>query len=201
MHHTDEKAVSAVEGAGWHRGDWMQTYTGRKFYPYDPRVEDVDILDIAHALSMTCRYNGHCKQFYSVAQHSVLLAECATAPNALRALLHDAPEAYVGDMIRPIKHHPGMVSFLWVEEVVEKAVCARFNLPYPLVNSEIKRLDNAILLDEQAQVMIQTPHDWGVSGEPLGVEIERWSPETARWKFMNAFERYSRWSKQLELAV
>lgn len=179
----------------WARGDWMQTFTGKRFFPFDPRVEDIDIDDIAHALSMTCRFGGHCKQFYSVAQHSVLVASKAAPHNALRALLHDAPEAYTGDLVRPIKKHPEMVVFEWVEEQIERAVCAKFDLPFRIVNAEIKRLDNRILLDEREQVMTHTDHEWSIGGEPLGVGIDDWSPGIARAKFLDAFETYSRWEK------
>ena len=53
---------------------WIQTFTGKKFSPLEPRREDIDILDIAHSRSMQCRFNGHCRQFYSVAEHSVRVA-------------------------------------------------------------------------------------------------------------------------------
>lgn len=186
--------------ADWLRGDWMQTYSGRQFFPFDPKPEAIDIVDIAQALAMTCRYGGHCKQFYSVAQHSVLVAEKAPPALALRALMHDAPEAYTGDLIRPIKKHPEMAAFMWVEEVVERAICAKFDLPFPIMNADIKRLDNRILLDERDHVMTPCAHDWQVDGEPLGVTIERWSPETARWKFLDAYDRYSKWAKTMEAA-
>lgn len=183
----------------WLKGDWMETWTGKQFFPFNPSVESVDILDIAHALSMTCRYGGHCKQFYSVAQHSVLMASRAPAHIALRTLLHDSPEAYTGDLIRPIKKHPEMAAFEWVEQTVERAICAALDVPFPIMTPEIKRLDNRILLDERMQVMSASGHDWTLSeGEPLGVTIEPWSPETARWKFLNAYEEYRKWGKLTE---
>jgi hypothetical protein len=93
---------------GWHRGGWMQTFTGRQFFPMDPRPEEVDPTDIAHALSLLCRYNGHVDRFYSVAEHCVHLSYVVPPEHALWALLHDATEAYVGDMISPLKiHMPG----------------------------------------------------------------------------------------------
>lgn len=184
----------------WLKGDWMQTYTGHAFYPFNPTADSIDIQDIAHALAMTCRYGGHCKQFYSVAQHSVLVASKAPPHLALRALMHDAPEAYTGDMIRPIKKHPEMVAFGWVEEIVERAICAKFDLPFPIMHLTIKRLDNRILIDERDQVMSVAPQAWDVEGEQLGVVIEPWSPEVARWKFLDAFELYRGWAKKLEAA-
>src|SRR5262245_27549306 len=106
-------------------GDWMQTISGRKFWPLDPRPEEVCIEDIGHALSLVCRFGGHCHTFYSVAEHSVrvsLLAEDMAKSSAhwtdenirmiaLSGLLHDAAEAYIGDMVRPLKRQPQMVSF------------------------------------------------------------------------------------------
>jgi hypothetical protein len=85
------------------RGIPMQLLSGKAFYVTDPKPEDIDILDIAHSLSMQCRYNGHTKGFYSVAEHSVLVANLVPPRLRLQALLHDASEAYVGDVIRPIK--------------------------------------------------------------------------------------------------
>src|SRR5438128_12538670 len=96
-------APHAPAGArDWLRGDWMQTYTGRAFYPLDPRLDDICIEDIAHALSMLCRYGGQCQEFYSVAEHSVLMSYAVNPQHALWALLHDATESYMGDLIRPL---------------------------------------------------------------------------------------------------
>lgn len=183
----------------WLRGDFMETYTGRQFHPLDPDPEDIDIVDIAHALSQVCRYGGHSRFHYSVAQHSILVAEKAHPVNALRALLHDATEAFLGDMIRPLKKDSRMWRFVEAEAAVEKAICAKFELPYPIVNAEIKRLDNQILLDERRDVMAPTKNEWRLEeGEPLGVTIERWTPEMARVHFLRRFEEYSRWQKILE---
>lgn len=187
----------------WLRGDWMQTYTGKKFFPADPQVDRIDIVDIAHALAMTCRYGGHTKQFYSVAQHSLLMAEKASPAKKLRALMHDAPEAYIGDWIRPIKKHPELKGQIeWLEELNERAICAKFDLPFRIMDAEIKRLDNRILLDERDQVMAVCETEWPLTeGEPLGVTIERWSPEIAREKFLNAFDEYTRLDRALRAAA
>lgn len=186
----------------WLKGSWMQTYTGKRFYPFDPQASSIDIVDIAHALAMTCRYGGHCKQFYSVAQHSVLVASKAPVEKALRALMHDAPEAYTGDLVRPIKKHPEMGAFTWVEQIVERAICAKFDLPFPIMDAEIKRLDNRILIDERDQVVVPTDDDWQFSEhEPLGVTIGIWAPEIARQRFLNAFEEYSKWDRKIQQAL
>lgn len=86
---------------------WIQTFSGRQFFPLEPRVEDVCIEDIAHGLSNLCRYAGHCECFYSVAQHCLLVSRVVPREHALRGLLHDASEAYLIDVPRPIKHSIG----------------------------------------------------------------------------------------------
>lgn len=84
----------------------IRTYTGILFDPFHPKIEDINIYDIAHALSNECRYAGHCSKFYSVAEHSVIISKLCSEENALTGLLHDGSEAYVKDLPRPIKHHP-----------------------------------------------------------------------------------------------
>lgn len=83
--------------------DWLQTFTNQAFFPNDPGSLYISKYDIAHSLAMQCRYNGHTKIFYSVAEHSVLVSHAVPEEDALWGLLHDAPEAYIGDMIRPLK--------------------------------------------------------------------------------------------------
>jgi len=94
------------EGTSPRRGDWMTTATGRKVWPLDLRPDEVDLEDIAIALSNLCRFGGRCRQFYSVAQHSLWVADQVKELRPeleLCALLHDAAEAYVGDVVSPIK--------------------------------------------------------------------------------------------------
>lgn len=167
---------------------FIQTFTGRQFFPFDPRPEDVDIHDIAHALAMTCRFNGHCKQFYSVAQHSVLMYQAASPRSKVRALLHDAAEAYIGDIPRPIKHDPVFFEIEAVERGIMGVVCAALNVPFPCVNDEVKELDSRILIDERDQIMAPQTYvgGWPLV-EPLGVTIEHWSPEMAERLFLKAW--------------
>lgn len=168
---------------------WIQTFTGKQFWPLDPRPEDVCIEDIAHALSNKCRYGGHALRFYSVAEHSVLVARNVRPELRLKALLHDAPEAYspFGDVPRPIK---AFVS--WVEPIEEKlaaAIAARFGLDN-LEDPEVKRVDVAILHDEAARLMPNPPQPWRVPGEPLGLrELPCWPPFYAERVFLSEFKR------------
>lgn len=165
-------------------GDWMQTATGRQFWPLDPRPDEIDIVDIAHALSMMCRYGGHCIRFYSVAEHCVLMARAVSPENALWALLHDASEAYVVDVPRPLK--ASLPNYKNLEGYVMNAVCVRFGISH-LMPAEVKSADNRILLDESAQNMGATPAPWGIDGEPLGVVLQFWSPEQAKAEFLKEF--------------
>ena len=82
---------------------YLSTYTGKKFYPYDPRPEQICIEDIAHGLSMLCRFAGQCRFFFSVAEHSIAVAHLLPANLKLFGLLHDASEAYLADLPRPVK--------------------------------------------------------------------------------------------------
>jgi hypothetical protein len=181
-----EAAVSAAR-----RGDWMQTFTGQTFYPMDPRPEDIHVEDIAHALSLLCRYGGHCLRFYSVAEHSVLMAEQAPDEFKLAALLHDASEAYLSDVIRPIKRH--LTNYAGIERSLECAIGKRFGVTLHPMAPEVKRLDNAILADERLQNMAWTAvpnQEWGATEPPLGVTLKFWTPERAAFEFRAAFLRY-----------
>jgi hypothetical protein len=160
-------------------GDWMQTFTGRAFYPLDPRVEDIDPRDIAHALSMICRYGGHVQRFYSVAEHCVLMSLAVAPEHALWALLHDATEAYLIDLIRPIKR--SMPIYREIEDRLMVVICERFGLP-PGMPGEVHEADNRILLDERAAMLGPIPQPWAPyleELEPLGVSVTGWTPEVA----------------------
>ena len=109
-------------------GFWSETYTGKKYYPTDPKNSDISIHDIAHALANNCRYNGHCKEFYSIAAHSVLVSRFVETVSddpktLLAALLHDASEAYIHDIITPLKLQMPEYKELeakWMEEIHKK---------------------------------------------------------------------------------
>lgn len=185
--------AGSVPVSATRRGDWMQTANGRQAWPMDPRPEDIHIDDIAAALSKLCRYGGHCRKFYSVAEHCVLMASVAPEGLQLAALMHDASEAYLNDVIRPIKRH--LTNYETIEAELERAIAARFSLQWPMPK-EVKRLDNAIITDEREQSMATPPVPWKHAIEPaLGVQLHFWSPEKAEFEFLAAFRRYGgHWS-------
>lgn len=174
-------------------GCWIQTFTGKQFYILDPQPDDIEILDIAHSLSMTCRYNGHCLRFYSVAEHSVLLASYTQhvlqrgTRDVMRALLHDACEAYVGDLPKPIKRSmPGIEER---ENAVERVIMQKFGLEIAKPDW-LDEIDHRIWFDEKTALMVPR-NDWSFEGEtqPLGVVIQSWDPHTAEGIFLNAFRQ------------
>lgn len=167
-------------------GDWMQLVSGQQFWPLDPRVEEIDIGDIAHALSMQCRYGGHCLRFYSVAEHCCHVSDACPDEYALWGLLHDASEAYLTDVIRPIK--PMLTGYKALEERLMACICERFGLPVeqPAIVSE---LDRRILGNECASVMALPPVPWYHTGEPIATLtfLPCWSPAMAREQFLTRF--------------
>ena len=113
--------------------DWIQTYTGKKFFPLKPNPADICIEDIAHSLSMQCRFAGHSKQFYSVAQHCNAMVNCwfphpEQRELAKYALLHDASEAYLTDIPRPLKHLPEFQFYRKAKKRLTKMIYIKFGL-------------------------------------------------------------------------
>lgn len=166
---------------------WIATATGTPFNVIEPRAEDVDIKDIASALSKQCRYGGHTKRFYSVAEHCVHVAWFASSPRKLEALLHDGSEGYLLDIPRPIKK--AMPEYRVIEDRLMTVIGDRFGFRWP-VSAEVTDLDNRILHDEVRQLMVQPPVPWGIPGDPLGIELPCWGPDQAYAEFMEAFHRY-----------
>lgn len=165
------------------RGDYISTYTGR-FWPMSPRASEIDIKDIAHSLAMQCRYAGHVRRFYSVAEHSVHIARwlLENAPHAaLHGLLHDAPEAYLVDVPRPVKK--SLRGYREAEDRVWQAVAAAFSLS-PIMPDEVHEADNRIIADEMRQNMHECDHKYD---EPLGVTLEYWDPVRGEREFLEMY--------------
>lgn len=181
---------------------WIQTYTGMKFHPLAPSADEVCIEDIAHALAYKCRYTGHTKGFYGVAEHCVKGSETFKRSDlALAFLLHDAAEAYLPDIAGPIKkyfrvHTPGTaaftdpVTFDELEGRVLKAIgralgdigSAAFNSP------EVVAMDQAMLLSEK-EALFDKRLDWGLEGRAPPVKIECWAPAVAEKKYLERFKK------------
>lgn len=174
---------STNEGGEWLRGDWMQTYSGKRYFPMDPRPEDIDPVDIAHALSLLCRYGGHIDRFYSVAEHCVKLSYTVPPELALQALLHDATEAYVVDVPRPVKRY--LADYRMVEDKVWKAIAIHFGVPVEL-DMAVKEHDTRILLNER-QVLMRNAEvgAWSMDGmKPLDTTIDGWPPAEAEARYL-----------------
>lgn len=155
------------------RGDWFPTYSGVQFFIEDPRIEDIRAEDIAHSLSRQCRYAGHIKDFYSVAQHSVIVSQNVPQEIALCGLLHDAAEAYCQDLIRPIKRLAGMERYTEIEHNIEQLIATRFRLPFPWPH-EIKEADNRALMTERRDLYsigVGEKFDWKCKSEPYPEKI------------------------------
>ena len=169
---------------------WIQTFTGRKVDLLRPDPDQIDPLDIAHALSNQCRFNGRCKRFYSVAEHSMLGATVALPDQELARyfLLHDATEAYLGDIVSPLK---GLLNgqFPFYEELEYDfwlAIAARFDL-HPRIPDEVKKIDRRMLATEREQVM-SPPGYWECKAEPFpNLQISFLEPMVARTSFLQTF--------------
>jgi 5'-deoxynucleotidase YfbR-like HD superfamily hydrolase len=189
---------------------WMQTVGGRKFVPDAPDPASIDIEDIAHALSLVCRFGGHTRELYSVAQHSVLVCDAVsdlggTLEEIRYALLHDASEAYIGDVVWPLKQSERMRGYKVIEDRVMKAILERFGI----VGDEppiVKRADLILLSTEKRDLMRERDGvnrqvnaleanaardrlgKWHSDGfEPLRTIISPWPSKQAHATFMNRY--------------
>jgi uncharacterized protein len=192
--HTMHSAMSYEAGRGvamneGRVGDWMQTWTGVRFYPADPRPEDVDILDIAFALGNIARYGGHCR-FYSVAEHSVLVSHMVPKKDALAGLLHDATEAYIADVIRPVKRCIGRDNtyFSLEKAIWEKAICPKFEIS-PELSDEVLIADAYRIIALEKQALHPRSQEWDLKGyeAPKDFSIQCFPPYKATRLFLNRY--------------
>lgn len=174
-----------------HTGDWMALASGRQFWPQDPRVEDIHVEDIAHHLSMICRYGGATAFHYPVAQHAVLICHWLRSVGAdsmtqAWGLHHDDPEAYIGDIIRPIKRD--LSAYFPIEERLMSVIAERFGLT-PEMPPIVQEADNRILADEARDCLRLCVVNWTANIQPLGVEILPWTNEQARDAYLREHYR------------
>lgn len=169
------------------KGSWIQTYSGQMFWPLDPRPEEIFVYDIAHALSLICRYAGHCRTFYSVAQHCIIGTHLVDPEFALDFLFHDAPEAYICDMPKPVKVY--LPEYHVIEDRIEQAISARFDLQYPHP-PEIKHMDWTLLITEARDLMEIPLVSWNIPEgiKALNQKIVPWQPAKAESLFHRHYE-------------
>ena len=172
-------------------GDWQLTASGREFWPLDPRPEEIDIGDIAHQLARICRWGGATKGHYSVAEHCVMLAQYFGEHDnfelARWALMHDAAEAYLGDIVRPLK--PFFSDFRGYERRLEMMIWQKYGLQGDLP-SPVRRADTAILGDERDQLFGEdSAHSHrkrdGETG--LSLRLPQWTADVATQQFLLYF--------------
>lgn len=170
---------------------WILTASGRRFPLDTPRPEDVDPADLAHALAHLCRFGGHTRVHYSVAQHSILVSTLVPPAFAVAGLLHDAAEAYVGDCVGPLAHR--LPEFRAVERRILDAVAERFGVPrWQLDAPEVRRADAVALLTERASFLPPSREPWAedVSGvQPLPGRLEALPVPAARTRFLSTLRR------------
>ena len=181
---------------------WIQTYSSHKFYPLEPDNENsiIDIQDIAHSLSMQCRFNGHVRRFYSVAQHSCEVAdliwqETQSPELTLWGLLHDAAETYLTDLPKPVKET--LPEYKATEEKLLEAIMKHFGLSWPMPEI-VNKYDMVMLLTERDWLMGFVPDSWKIEGyEPLprfpNLVL---SQELSKTRFLNRFEQLTKLMEQ-----
>lgn len=170
-------------------GEYFRTVSGRKFWPLDPRIEDLDIDDMAHSLAHQCRFAGHTDTHYSIAEHSVRGSYYLdTIEDAFAFLFHDAPEAYLIDMPRPIKR-TGLFGWLYCkyEDQLWRLIARFFGLPFAM-KPQIKEVDNRMLATERRDVRKMAGNSQNTEGTvPYAEIIEPWTAERAKVEFMRRF--------------
>lgn len=174
--------------------DTIRTISGRIMRPLDPRPDDIAIEDIAHALSHICRWNGHVREFYSVAHHSVMVAGWCQPEHRLAALLHDAAEAYLSDVPRPLKATAAFAAYREAEARLQRVIFERFGLP-PEIPAAVHTIDRWALGIEARDLVAENHSEWlavrdAVLAGPMRNVRIGWpaSIDSARAEFMAAFE-------------
>lgn len=167
--------------------NWIQTASGRMVFPTGPDPQQICIEDIAHSLALQCRFNGHCREFYSVAQHSVIVSlNCRRFP--LLGLMHDAAEAYVGDVVRPIKLQ--IKAFGELEQLAWRSIASELGLPMrgsAAARDEVLRMDAAVLATEVRDLMAPPPRPWACNQKPLEQVIVPVEWREAKRMFLDRF--------------
>lgn len=198
-----QKALDLYDEPDWKRGmpaiknpkttDWIETYTNKRFYPLEPDMELICIEDIAHALAHICRFNGHTKRFYSVGEHSLSCLGLArrmglSYTDRLAALMHDASEAYLADIPRPIKR--AMHAYSAWEHTLQQMICRKWEIPYPFPDV-IHKIDDIMLATERRDLFISPNHWPSLTADPsYDINVESgygMEPAIVKDTFINEF--------------
>ena len=167
-----------------HKNLSVQTYTGKIVNLLNPDPQTFDIKDIAWSLAHQCRFNGHCTQFYSVAQHCIYCS--MMCDKAYDALMHDAEEAYIGDLSTPVKEVLGE-SYQEMRNVIREALALHFY--YEPKDLEVVRVDQCMLATEKQQIMVETDWDWNLPEKAYpDLQIIECGPEDAYGWFLHRYE-------------
>lgn len=164
---------------------WIETIGGRRIDPLAPDEDQIDLADIAHALSNICRFTGHTREFYSVAQHSILVSRILPPELRLAGLLHDASEAYLSDVSSPVKHQPDFeAAYGPAEDRLMNVIATKFGFIWPPQNPVLKMADEAILRAEARDLMPTTT--WWKEDATLiyAPKIVPLSPKVAKSAFL-----------------
>lgn len=178
---------------------WIQTHTGERIVPAEIRRDQVHIEDIAHALSLKCRFTGHCPAFYSVAQHSVHVAENCPPEAMLAGLLHDAHETYLADLAGPTKlwlRDQGVTLWDSLETWVQSTINLRFNVSLSeSITAAVKRADTAMLATEAWMMFgLTRAYEHWPKGERAAYPkvMVAWEPDTAKGAFLALFRELTK---------
>ncbi|MEN9480032.1 MAG: hypothetical protein RLZZ298_1427 [Pseudomonadota bacterium] len=168
---------------------YVSTFLGNRFFLTNPQIDDVAIEDIAHGLAYQCRFNGQTQAFYSVAQHSLMVMSLVPEKFRFSALLHDAAEAYLGDMVKPLKNL--FPEFSVIEARVMEIIGHRFGLDLTHLDPSIKQADLIALATEKRDLMPHSVETWLYLRdiEPLPAPIQAMSPQHAKIAFLDAFNQ------------
>lgn len=173
-------------------GDSIETFSGIHVYPFDPRPDMIRLEDIAHSLAYQCRFQGHVKKFYSVAEHCIHVSLKVPRRFAPQALMHDAAEAYLTDLPRPLKQFTyfcidpkvGGLPYSHFEAQLLKVIMEHFGITWRGLPEEIKEVDNRMLVTEYLALVNENPPErhWAVN--PYVYNIGGLSPKDAKKEFL-----------------
>lgn len=176
---------------------WIETYSGKTLHFLDPKEDEIDIEDIAHALSNECRFGGHTNNYYSVAEHSMLVASLVEESLQLEGLLHDASEAYLRDIASPIKQY--LTSYKDIEHGLMAVIAKKFGFNWP-ISPAVKEADTMALKAEARQLMPSKGASWihlYPTKEEAKVKLLCLPPHVVKEYFMAAFNELTGVEKKI----